>query len=906
MFCFVYLLLLAIQFHENLTGLVENSFGRQGVTSPKYSLWQSRGIMDGLFPSTLSQESKTGDLDFSYYQNDPHITMKNINYEDLQENGQGSLQHDTENLQEKDGPSSFSYNPLMNHISHLNPSESYKQQEKADRSFKEIVNIALFENRHPNQQAHHDPQPTKLTRVSHSIPKVDGPLIPKDDHKADLSSISVATKTQKSSKSWIDTENSIGKQHDPYFEGGVKERKLGKINKNEINEKTDNPQHISAGNLQKKKETSEKGNMGEMFSTILDGSHVDTSRELNSQARDTHKHRKPWLQVVAPKSNTRSTVRETLIKDVSNRKGKILIPKEGKLQEPKVHSQVLDNQNSFKALENFKESLNLNVVKVNMPLKDNNKQFQCVSDNIPYNKEVTKLNKKKEPSPMVDPVQRNDDQRILRDSTEYSTHSKEDLIPEETFTIHEGNAGGSDLDEEEVTPQVTTDNNQMKRKGDQRRSKSAKSKKSKKGNKSKKSKNKSMGKQTSILSFDAEFLDSTGPHLSKKNVALTREDLFKSDQLQFLKYSLKFNDKTLYLPILLSDLEVEYLIHFEFWNYKAWEDNMMNFVETFGPWREGVRRIDCLQAQFKEKHMVWNWNQNKDKLPKVAQAYLKSLRADEEFSTFRDTNLDDWKIYIDRAKSLQKHGPDLIEKVSAILGDQEDKRIVTLNLMSRYDSDFLRNVFDSGAVKEGIDLPILITFDQALRLSYATGLKDVLDKDDIEYKASELIEAMNGRVSGFGGEEYISSDFSWISEHTRSYLTKPGSRIAELVEERIKALAKRADFLKVKVPDFLDPYIPDSARGLTLGEILLSTHAGLDLESLVKMKKLLNIGEGQGAKTHIKPLDKTQTQIIGAWGSIKKELKVDAVNIKKYCDLRHEIIIDLQAHIRSHDLESLL
>ncbi|EGG07882.1 uncharacterized protein MELLADRAFT_105338 [Melampsora larici-populina 98AG31] len=528
---------------------------------------------------------------------------------------------------------------------------------------------------------------------------------------------------------------------------------------------------------------------------------------------------------------------------------KKLISEKGKFKEEITHGKSFNNKNPFKALEDLNESLESNLVKGDIKSGHKKQEFQKTTDKLSPGEEAAEINHKN-----VDPSKDMD-----------------------------GKVG-------------------------QKGSKTVNNKKGKKNTKSKQGRNKVVDKDTTIASIYAKFLDSSSPPPSTTNAGLTREELFKLNIKEFLMYCLKFHDKTLHLPILLGDLEFEYLISSDYLkSADRWGPAKAEFATRFGHFREATRRIKSIQTQFQEKRVVWNWNLTKDRLPKYAQAFVQLLRPDEEFPSFRDSDLNLWNIFRDRENALEKRSPTTIEKVAGIFGGEYNKRIVTLSLMSRYYSSFLDAVIDSGAVKEGIDLPVLIVFDHCLRLQHETGLQDDADMDDIQFKAAELIEAMNGDVLGYGGTEYCNSSFEWVMEYTRFYLTKEGSKIAKLVKERIANLAYHADRLGVKIPDDLKKtYDLKSFKGLTLGEILLSTFAALDLDILVKLKNLLNLNQVPGATTRTKTLKNKQTGIIGEWGSIKDELSLNAFSIKRYCDLRGEIISGLEAYVRNKDLDRLL
>ncbi|KAH9820563.1 hypothetical protein DFH28DRAFT_1194276 [Melampsora americana] len=605
-------------------------------------------------------------------------------------------------------------------------------------------------------------------------------------------------------------------------------------------------------------------------------------------------------------SDKTQTLKITSIENSYDSKGKKVLPGKAKFKTSNLSNKALDNQNSFKSLEYFQEVFDSNGETEATPVNEQNKELQRTSEAL---EETEDLHMSKSYVEVVDPVKIGNDQRILKYAAEHLDNREEDLSAEQSpISIkHKGDERGFTADVDEAALYNPKGTDEMIMKDVQQRSKTSKNNKGKKKNKTKKGKNNSKGKHTTISSFDTEFLEPSDRESSRADGLLTLEELLKLDVEGFLKYFLKSHDTKLYLPIVLSDVEFGYLITSNYLkNAEVWNPAREKFMEKFGHWGEAIRRLRSLRTQFEEKKVVWEWNRVKDELPKYALTYVELLHPNEEFATFRHSNLNLWNIYLDKEKSIQKRDSRLIKKVFGIFGSIMDKRVVTFDLMSHYNSDFLKDFYDSGAVKEGIDLPILIIFDQCLRLSYENGWLDESDKDGIQYKASALIKVMLGTVIGFSGKSYVISGFEWVSEITRSYLTRPGTKIANLVEERIKNLAYLADHLKVKIPECLKDYIPESAKGLGLGEVLLSTHAGLKLEALVKLKNLLNLNDIPDTKPQTKPSNKKRTGIIGVWASIQNELLLEAVNVKRYCDLRGQIIIDLNAHISQCNLESFL
>ncbi|EGG02285.1 uncharacterized protein MELLADRAFT_66461 [Melampsora larici-populina 98AG31] len=905
MFVLVYLISSASQIHGNLKPVTKTPLKFEALRSGDYNLWTSPGIMDGLFTSTPGvatssnlQEAKEVKY-FSLYHNGPQIAKPETYHTAPQElKSQRSLPHDIDNLGEKAGPTSINEKALMGHTSHPQLlSSSDQQQEATGLLFKDIVKIKppgdYLKNHHA--QAH----PASPRRTSSSSKKVDGNIMTKSDPEEDVPS-------------------NMGSPNIPSILNVQTESKASKVNIPRDNENKNQKVHqlsgISAQEVPNKNNMMISGHIGDRkvyskapkFSGGSSSRDMNTTTKIHSQNLNSFKQGKMRLEVSPLKAYHRSTEKLTKNKGMSYKKGMNMIPYKAKFQEEKVNDKVLDDKNFFKALEDFNEALDDKDLKANPPMTDQKQEIKNTSENKPDNEDTEKLIKQKADYAVVDTAHSNGNTALGND-TENANHVEEDPNAEVSSAQQEGDEGEDEPDVDEVEQDDLQEMSESG-KASQRRSKTAKNKKGKKSHKSKKGKNTSIQKHTSIPFFDSEFLDSTDHKPSKKQSEMSREELFKVDQSQFLRHFLKSRNNTPYLPIILGDMEFEYLMSLKYTESGVWDKLSIDFTNNFEPWREGIRRVACLDEQFKEKYMVWKWKNQKHTLPKYAQNFVESLKPDEEFVTFRDATLHDWQAYSDRKNYVLEHDENMIQTVFGILGEMMEKRIVTLNLMSHHSSDLVESIIDSGAIREGIDLPIIITFDQSLCLSHEDGWLDDTDKEDIQYHAVELIEAMNGRVSGYDGEEYFKSDCSWLQECTRAYITKPGSRIAKLVEERIKALANRADHLKVPVPKALDAYIPPSikGKGLSLGDILLSTHAGLDLESLVKLKAILKWDEFKDPKTRTKPLNRKQTKCIGDWESIRKDFASEADDIKRYCDLKDVVIRNLNAYIARCNMQGFL
>ncbi|EGG02286.1 uncharacterized protein MELLADRAFT_110291 [Melampsora larici-populina 98AG31] len=910
LFYFVYSLLSATKLECASISYTKPSLESRKSLPRYYSLWSSPGILDGAFmsaPEPIIRSKlqkggqKTSKFSFFQYQME-HPNKKQVDGIQRTEH----LQHEIESPRRKVGPPDLSEGISMDNTSHLQTYASSEQEEAtADPLLKDVVKMT--EKNKPANDAHALPKAS--TGVPKSGTKVhDKTSTVKDPIEASVPSKPASPKIQEVPKVQMESKIPSGSESnkEPNSKSALIERKFIRIDNDQKDHKIPHPIQISANKFSRTKISNVQGHTAdpELFSKKVDEYQeksrpcdLDTIRKLNAQPVDSVKNPKASIDAIALKMKNQFIYQGmTAIKAKSDSQGKKILGNENS-QEIQSYDKVHDDINSFKALEDLNESLDSNQQKEVPKITENTSQTPP--------QEAEEFHNRKSDFIGVDSLDSDDDQRISKDMKGNLNNSEIDPTEEKSPTKHKVNDSGSEVEMDELTSYNTKEMNEMNRNNFQQRIKLSKTKKGKKNNKSKKGKNSPKDKNNAISSFDADFLGSSNDKPSKSSVILTREDLIKLTVEEFVMYFLKFQNKTHHLTITLGDLEFEYLIASGYpKDSDVWNPPRERFIEKFGHCGEAIRRLRSLRAQFEEKQIVWKWNQTKNDLPKYAQTYVQSLKPDEEFPTFRDSNLDLWNIYLDRETSMKKRDPKLIKKVVGIFGHIMDKRVITLDLMSHYISDFLRKVFDSGAVQEGIDLPILITFDQSLLLSHENGLKDESDKDDIQYKAGELIEAMNGKVTGFSGKTYVNLGSEWISEYTRSYLTKPGSRTGKLVEERIKNLAYHADRLKVKIPDYLKAYIPESAKGLGLGEILLSTHAGLKLEALVKLKNLLNYHDSTGTHPRTK-INKKRAEIIGCWDSIEDELLLEAVSIKKYCDLRGKIIVGLQAHISDNGLEHL-
>ncbi|EGG02288.1 uncharacterized protein MELLADRAFT_66458 [Melampsora larici-populina 98AG31] len=907
-FCLIYLLSFKPQLSWAFDGLSKSYLESKEGGSRYYHLWKSAGILDGIFPLS-SEATNQADFEeggktssgFSFFKHEM-ITPTNNNahgsFEDF--HTKETFQHSKSLLKQVE-PYSASYTSSIDCMGYIQPSVvSYQKYTTTQPSFKEIQKSEPSERYHPTEDS--QCQPEGLEVAFRRPNEVNGHVMEMDNLKADTQSTRVFPKTKEIPKA------QIGSSNDPYSKSDLIERKLRTIDTHKLNQQPPHNPLIASKDPSKQDNIRPDVQVGdpEVFSKVAKvpsswiKSKTDVIRKVETQNINSYNHKgsktKPkGLQSNEPKRLvTQEKTNQFETQKISPREALPDVKEKKPMPEvSKTPIKVISDKNSFVALNDFDEALNPE--NRDAALKEQKKEFQTPSFKTPHDEEATAFRNTKADNPVVDLGNSFSDQNFLEDEKENLNNINGDSSTEKNSpgALQDGNTSGSEVDLGKERLKDSKDTAKEIEKDGQGKRKTLRSKKGKKNNKSKKGKNNSAVNflKPSISLFDTVVpasINNQVPKIDKKTL-LTKEELFKLDRRLFLQNCLKFHDKTIGLSILINDLEFDYLnSHRYMEGMDTWKEDMWSFVHSFGDLSEGARRVIFLDEQFREKLIVWKWHHIKNHLPEYAQDWAKSLKADEEFPTFEESSPKDYQIYRQQAKFLENQSPVTMQKAVRIFGGQVFKRVVTLDLMSQYQSNFVKEVCKSGEVKEGlVDLAILIAIDQSLDLG-TTDYLTKIDRTDIQSRASKLLDAMNGKVISYSGEEYKNRNFVWRSEPTRYYLTEKNPGISERFEAHIKDLARHADLLGVEIPKRVESYIPISTNGLGLGEVLLCAHSGMKFGILLEIREIFKL---------LKQPPPKRSQVIGKWSSISGPLTSEAILIKRYCDLRNCIISGLNQFI---------
>ncbi|KAH9820561.1 hypothetical protein DFH28DRAFT_883965 [Melampsora americana] len=914
--CYLVLLLsfnasLNFAFDSLSSSCLENKFSQK----KNYHLWKSAGILDGIFPFSPEKDIQDDEWagekmapSFTFFAHDmktPNANKEHGSFEDHKI--KDTIEHQDHSLWKPVEPS-------IDDNHYIQASEillSYQQDRTAGESLKEIVKMKP--SQYSDLTKYSEAQPIDSVGASQSLEEANVHLIEKDNLKEGVPSGLFLTmgkeipEAQRGSRALVNSINDayskidvVGKNIEPIYDQKLNQKAPHSL---QMAEKGSSEQNISGPKVQvrePKKDSKVEGAPSSGIKSKIDNTGNSDTQVINSDKRRVkrlggssfNEKRRLVTQENSKQIQTKKNNAKEALLDVQGEK---LIP-----ENTNTHSKVISNKNPFDALNLYDA---LDPSKGSVTIAEQNNKCQSPSNKIHDNEEATIFKNSKADDPVVDSGKSDEYQILSQDGQGKLVNVEGDLSTGQTLPKDSqgGNNSGSEVDLEENREDDPKDDNMMSAKDGQRKKKTVQNKKGKKNNKTKKGKNNSVEKlfKPSISSFDAvahAAIDSQVPS-SDKRLSLTKEELFKLDVPSFLKKCLKFHDKSIYLPLSVSDVELEYLYTFGFSKgTETWGEYTQEFVKSFRNWREGTRRIVLLGEQCQEKLIVWQWNCVKNDLPEISQQFAKSLRADEEFPTFEGSSVEDYQRYCKQAKLLENQSPEVIQKTMGIFGDVLSRRVMTLDLMSQYHSNFLKEVFGSGDVAQGLDIPILISIDQSLDLGKIDYLTK-LDSEDIQHRVTKLIDAMNGRVLSPSGSEYNKPNFYWVSEPTRYYMTKKNFRISDLFNARIKTLAKHADSLGVEVPERVADHIPEPISGLSLGEVLLCAHSGMKFEVLSEFKEAFPLLKN--------PITK-RLQVIGVWSDVSAHLLVDAVRFKRYCDSRNCVVSGLKQFLERGKLEHIL
>ncbi|EGG02191.1 uncharacterized protein MELLADRAFT_66464 [Melampsora larici-populina 98AG31] len=392
-------------------------------------------------------------------------------------------------------------------------------------------------------------------------------------------------------------------------------------------------------------------------------------------------------------------------------------------------------------------------------------------------------------------------------------------------------------------------------------------------------------KEISVSSFlkeTAKSPDRCDPLLQGPVGCDTEETFFNLPKLEFLSRCLKLKSTTEGIKIDLSDLGFKYMIINGFASHpKMWTSDIHGFAQQFRDILEGKRRLMSLLEQFKEMHVVWKWKDRAKVLPPTVQRVGSLLKGDQMFPQFENAKIEEWKECHDTLLELTKLEDGMMD-LNVIFGPVLQIRVATfaymVNSHLEKQSRVLKEILKDGSVMDGVRIPIVMSIANILDLSSDTVFWQKLNEKEILDKTCELIDNLNGFILIPGGQKFHVFDHTWNSEYSMYRLIKKKDRLSELFQARIKTLASLADKHDLKIPSRWVKKLPESAAEASLGEALICLHADLHFDALKELKDIL------------KSQPRTSARIIGNWDEllIPQHLRAKTLEFQRFFALRDQ------------------
>ncbi|EGG10164.1 uncharacterized protein MELLADRAFT_103585 [Melampsora larici-populina 98AG31] len=277
------------------------------------------------------------------------------------------------------------------------------------------------------------------------------------------------------------------------------------------------------------------------------------------------------------------------------------------------------------------------------------------------------------------------------------------------------------------------------------------------------------------------------------------------------------------------------------------------------------------------------------------RSICKMLDIEEPWALFKNKKVKDWDILLHEI-SIIKQEPDQYKKLQWIFENKFEKRIATFYLMSSkklgQTSRIVDRVINEGAVMQGVCLPLIVRFSTVLELSSKKTNWGSLLPGKISEKVNELIDIMKGKFTLPNNETIWLFETTWVEEYTNHYLTCPSTWISSLVLSRIKELAMLANCSDVQKCEKVMSRHPIISHGLKLGEILVATHVGLEIQK-VHYLNLLFQSQRHKMEPHL-----IARGYIGKWSEdLPKDLKARSHMFKEYFDLMGKKVWGLEKWI---------
>ncbi|KAH9817834.1 hypothetical protein DFH28DRAFT_888814 [Melampsora americana] len=302
---------------------------------------------------------------------------------------------------------------------------------------------------------------------------------------------------------------------------------------------------------------------------------------------------------------------------------------------------------------------------------------------------------------------------------------------------------------------------------------------------------------------------------------------------------------------------------------------------------EAHRRFASFGHQYKELKIKQNWEKHGKGLGKEATRMSFLLKVDQPSPSFVNSTEDEMKELTELVDFMDK---DEWDRVQSIFEGRLMIRLGTFGFaagtMEYKDSKVLKYALKKGLASQGINIPVLSLVTKLLELDSAEVSWETAKTSDITSKVDNLVKLMTGtnQSSLFLGTEPLES---WISKYTRDHLCYAGDWLSKLFQSRLKLLAR---VCRGTYRDLNGGYVKKQfpwSNEISLGEELIATHVGINLEMLTKLKDCFHQQKPSN------PFIKKGT-FVGKWdASLPSEIQISTVKFHEYFQLLEEKVINL-------------
>ncbi|KAH9810589.1 hypothetical protein DFH28DRAFT_902579 [Melampsora americana] len=385
-----------------------------------------------------------------------------------------------------------------------------------------------------------------------------------------------------------------------------------------------------------------------------------------------------------------------------------------------------------------------------------------------------------------------------------------------------------------------------------------------------------------------KLLESNIPHKGDKKDEIKQKVSYTGLSLsEFFKLVFQEEKKEIGLDVIVDDSAFEYLDSIKCKNMDVFKKVFEKSRNAIWNFDESCLRTSSFNRMYEEYVIVRRWNTYGygETLSGNIKDVCKILKADQRWPLYEEANEHDWQELLSKLSMIEED-PKQYKKLPWLFADHFHERLATFYLSSTkayQKSNVLQRALEDGAIKKGVNLPVLVCISDVLELESKEVSWETLPQDEINKKATKLINIMNGEFRLPNGKTLQVFEHTWDSEYTRYYLACPTKFLSKSFNTRLKKLAILANRSGGEAPESKSDKVQDIHNiDITLGEVLISTHISLDIEDLKGLKsvfRLQKIGRGKG-------------RYFGDWNiEVPDDLMSKAIFFKKYFEFfNHKVL----------------